>query len=726
VTARPWTSAALVVVAAGATAYAYFVDRRTVSDADREARRSDIFPSFRVEDVGRVELRSERGDALVIERDPRDASRWVLTAPRRARADEGSVDALLRELELAKRLRDVPDAEAAGLDAPRVRGKLSLGRLQYSFALGADAPRPEGAAYMRVDGEGSFVVDRTLKVQLLRGVDAYRDRTLVTYAPADVARVEVTAPDGHFAIERRGSTFRVGGPDGLRAARAAVEGLFALLADARAEAFVDDATADRSLGDAAAVTTLVVTPRDGARPAMTLRAGGECPSLPTDTVVVRDGPERVAGCVPRGVVGGWAGAGSDLVDRGLFFARADEIEELRLAGTGPGGLRVDIARRAGGWRERAPADRDLAPDEVDSANTLVADLAAARASDARVPAAGERFAARAIASIVRTGAAVTESIELGPVEADGTTLARRADDGAIVRLSREVARRAEPHRVVLHGRGVWRTPFEGAAVVSIDDGCGPTRQRLELRGGRWSLREPAGLPADTTAAVDLADAVARATSDTWIAESDDGTFGFEHGGACAVALGLAPNANGTARAPATLFFGADAAGGVYAKTAGGDGVFVAPLALRGQAARPAIDRARMRIDPAALDRVVVTRGAARIVLEAEEGRLTRATDAGSTVEASDAGNERLENALASFHAQGALHTGAAAPGEGFDRPTLEIQAIARGDAAERRTVITIGAPTRMDGGTDYFARTSGVEATFAVSRQCVDAILDAL
>ena len=74
---------------------------------------------------------------------------------------------------------------------------------------------------MRVEGEGTFVVGRSLKVQLLRGADAYRDRTLVPYGASDVGRVEMRAPGGGVvALERRGTAFRVGGTSGLRASRA--------------------------------------------------------------------------------------------------------------------------------------------------------------------------------------------------------------------------------------------------------------------------------------------------------------------------------------------------------------------------------------------------------------------------------------------------------------------------------------------------------------------------
>jgi hypothetical protein len=105
--------------------------------------------------VAREEL-DHAGESLVLERDrdagPGSASRWVLTSPRRERANPAEVDALLRELELAKRVREVSDDEAAGLAAPRVRGRVQVGSIEYWFALGAAAPRPEGAAYMRLEG----------------------------------------------------------------------------------------------------------------------------------------------------------------------------------------------------------------------------------------------------------------------------------------------------------------------------------------------------------------------------------------------------------------------------------------------------------------------------------------------------------------------------------------------------------------------------------------------
>jgi hypothetical protein len=89
-----------------------------------------------------------------------------------------------------------------------------------------------------------------------------------------------------------------------------------------------------------------------------------------------------------------------------------------------------------------------------------------------------------------------------------------------------------------------------------------------------------------------------------------------------------------------------------------------------------------------------------------------------------AGDDRLGAAVARFHARAALHSGAPAEDEGFERPTLEIETVSRGDEAPARTTIVVGGPTNA--GEDYFARASGIDATFAVPRQCVDAIVAAL
>ncbi len=731
------TPLALVVLAVGAVSYAYFVDRGRVSDADRSVRRRDVFPSFRVESVRRVEL-VHASEKLVLEREADAGAVWAMTSPQREPIDAATVDALLRELEMATRVRDVQDSDSAGLDAPRVRGSVVVGPLEYHFVLGADAIAPEGAAYMRIEGEGTFVVGRSLKVQLLRGADAYRDRTFVAYGASEIAQVDVQerAGNGGFVLKRHGTSFRVGGVAGLRASGVAVDRIFGALAEARAGRFLDDAAAARSRSESS--MTVVLLPRDSTRPRVRLVVGGTCPvandavaasagagpkpaadALERDVVLLRTEPSPMSACVDRALTEALFVNSETLVDKSPFMAHADEIEELRIDRLDAEGSRIDLARLGAGWHERAPADRDLSSGEADSANTLAAALAGARAIDVRRAEPGDRLVARARVTIVPAGGGADEIVETGAPDASGVVLAKRLDDGALLRLSRASARRFEPHPIALEARAVWLPSFDPGAVVVIDDSCSRATQRLELQDGVWKAR---GFEVDARSAAEIADAFARAKADAWVAENDDGAFGFEGEGSCAVMLALASVPEAGAPRRVGIIFGDAGEGGVYARTLDASGVFIAPVSLRELASHPAVARDGFRVDPERVTRVVLVRDGVKLALSrARAGDRLERTDGD---EASP--DDRLETALASLAAGAAVHTGPPAREEGIERPTLEIDATQRGGAGGSvETRIVIGAPTRAGTTDAYFARASGVDATFAVPKTLVDAILDA-
>jgi hypothetical protein len=313
----------------------------------------------------------------------------------------------------------------------------------------------------------------------------------------------------------------------------------------------------------------------------------------------------------------------------------------------------------------------------------------------------EPFAARARATIVRTGGSSTEVVDVGAPAPDGTVWVRRADDGALVRLAAAQARRFEPHPAALRARALWHAPFDPGAVVGIDDTCGPVPEKLVLRDGTWTMLAPKGFAVDPVAVTDLASALAHAKADAWITESDDGSFGLGRPGGCAVTLALAAPDGGAGRSVA-LSFGVDAGGGAfYARASDDPGVFVASGVLRAVASHPAIDRNRFHLDGHALGSITVARG---------DHRRAVALDA----DAPDA----LARAVEGLYAEAALHTGAAGKSEGMDHPTLEV--VGAG------VHVSIGAPASVDGIDGYYARAAGVDATFIVPKHAVDAIVAAM
>ncbi len=434
------TSLALIVLAAGALSYAYLFDRGGAPGREPVEGPRRVFPWLEPLEVRALSLERADGRLAFARTGDAGAATWDMTSPDAEPADPATVDALLADLGAAVRLRDVSlDAAATGLSAPRVRGRLELGGVAHTFALGAPAPLPSGASYMRVDAGGVFVVGPVLTEDLLRAADAYRDRTLVPFGISETARLEVSGgaePGGAYALVRSGVTFRVDGA--LRAARREVERVFAALAGMHADSFVVDAGADAP--DASPALHVLLAPSSPSRPRVELRLGGACPGAEADVVVAYAPPGRRAACVPESAADGLTpdGGRDALLDRGLFHARADEIAELRVERIGAKGAALDLARRGNGWHERSPEDRDLAGPEVDAANQRAGRLTDVAARDAR-PAASGPFAAASRVTVVRVDGA-TEVVEVGAPAPDGVLAARRLDDGALLTFGAEDAR----------------------------------------------------------------------------------------------------------------------------------------------------------------------------------------------------------------------------------------------------------------------------------------------
>jgi hypothetical protein len=425
------TSIALVVLAAGSLVYAYLFDRGAVDDADRAAGARRVFPRFDVPDVKQVVVESPAG-RLVLERAGDAGSAWAMTSPRVEAADPAAVGALLEDMRVAARARDVAvDPGAAGLTSPRARGSVTLGSLRYDFELGAPAPVPEGAAYMRVNGKGVFVTDRLLAEDLLRGADAYRDRILVPYGLTETATVTVHDPEQpgpDLVLSRSGSTFRVDGA--VRASRSAVEELFQGFADARADSFLDTPGPAPVVSGGVEVTLVAV---EASRPRVRLRFGGACPGNDKDIVVSVEEPSPRVACVGPLVATAVRQPRSRYVDDHPFYARADEVAELRLETVGPEGHVLDLARRGSGWHERAPEDRELIGSDGDPASALVDRLVALRAIQVVPPAAGELMPANVTLTIVRADG--TREVLVAGYERVGAPLrTRRGDDDAVLVL----------------------------------------------------------------------------------------------------------------------------------------------------------------------------------------------------------------------------------------------------------------------------------------------------
>ncbi len=125
-----------------------------MTEGEKKTRNGSVFVAWRREDVTRIAV-DHGSEHLVLERAKDDAgeAEWWMRAPIPEKADSEASDRLASALELAAVVRKVaPEVQVPGLDAPRVRGEIDMGRVTHRFVLAGDAPTPAGAAYLRVEG----------------------------------------------------------------------------------------------------------------------------------------------------------------------------------------------------------------------------------------------------------------------------------------------------------------------------------------------------------------------------------------------------------------------------------------------------------------------------------------------------------------------------------------------------------------------------------------------
>jgi hypothetical protein len=709
---RHATELVLFVLAAGVL-IAFLLERGNATDTERRDRDHDVFPAYRRADVDLIELK--QGQATVkIERRAAAADggevSWHMASPVDETADPAAVDRLVGDLEFAGVIRKVDPSVAGGFDTPRVVGTLSMKPLVYHFALGGAAPTPEGAGYLRVDGEGTFVVSRDFVKALTSPADTYRNRTVVPYLSLDLAHLELDTPGGHFTLDRADDVSFRFADTSVRVSRTALDRVWGALAEVRAETFLKDDDADRALGPAP--IRIVMTPKDPKRPSGELLVGGPCPEHAESVVFVRRSPTRASACVPGGVRAGLMTPREELVDRHLFASRADEIEEVILE-TIPSGTTIELARKGRGWHERKPADRELAGAEAGAANELVTKLTQGEGARIITPAEGPLYVARARARLKRGSSNVEEVVEL--LSRPGTV--RRAFDGAVLEVSPSIAHRLWPSEIALRGASVFPAGFAGHVPVSLQVQCDGTTE-LATREGRdakaaWTLSEPHGFAADPLAISDLATLVQNAQADSWIADRDDGELGFNEG-SCQVAVTLIGEAGNTRIG---IVFGKETDDGAfYAHALDDSAVFLAPRPLREGPDTLLIDRGGFRVDPGAVAQVSLSNGKAKRTLNAEPRR-----DAGSRDPTS-----RVLAALETLRPDMVVHLGLPKPGEGFGVPTLDVRIKIRADAGAREIHFVVGDTAMVERHRLTYARIDGVDATFGIAHDRLEPLFDAL
>jgi hypothetical protein len=314
--------------------------------------------------------------------------------------------------------------------------------------------------------------------------------------------------------------------------------------------------------------------------------------------------------------------------------------------------------------------------------------------------------------LVRDDKAAEETLELGRVEADGTLVARRVDDGAVLRFSREAARAFLVDSTLLRPRRLL--DFALSALVELETSR-PERQLLRRAPTGFELAVPAGFQVDGSLATEAALALGSLTAVRWVADADDGSFGL---GAPRLTARLRFDADAGV-AERTLVVGGAAPGGYHARFGDDQGVFLLERAVVERLDTLFIDRSAPMADPETLARLRLKHGEKTLTRERRGGVLV--ATGGPTVD-QNVLTPALE-ALAALRAEAAVHTGKALPSEGLASPVLELSMEpSPGLGAPRR--LRIGAQEVFRGLPVRYARVDGIDATLVIAESKIRVMLD--
>jgi len=650
--------------------------------------------------------------------EPHAAAVWDQVEPLQGTAEVARIDELLRAAHFATFIRKIAPEDvqrgAFGLANPKPVLTLTLGTTTYVIRVGGNAPAPRDARYLELSGapaaeSGVFVVSGNTCDGLSVTPDSFVLRQVVPYAGSMLRSLVLEQANRRLALEQAGKgDFRFVDAFGrARVARDAMDRLLLGLARTQTEPILVLAEAQAALG--ADATQVTLTPKDPKLPVAKLRFGGACPGFADRTVAIRDEPTPIAGCVPKLGLVELLAAPELLVDRALFRLRADEIEAFSVKGRDRS---LDVVREGHSFKMRAPAvaaiDEDVGRARAEAISEVRGEwLGSDSAPD------GPPTREIELSSGGATDADVTtERVQIWE-EAGGRGLARRLSDGAWLRLNPTAMRVFAVDSLLVRKRQLL--DLEDAKIQTVTVTWGASVQVLsQPERGQFELTLPSGYKSDGGLAVLLVDTVRGLTAESWIAEQDDGSFGF------ASQTAEFRVVETTGEIHEFIVGGRAGMGSFYAKQQNADPIFTLKASAVETLTTWLVDRSGFMLEPSAVDTLSLKSPHGALDIKRLGSELVQV---GGDFQLGQAKLSALGDVLSTVRPDAAVAFDANNPRYGFLRPSLDV----RIKLTDGSTVHwQVGLADTFRDTAIFYARVMGQAAVFVIPRQTITRILDAL
>ncbi len=318
------------------------------ADAKRQAQNVLNFERDKVDG-----LQIQNGDDTIELR--RANGKWRVEAPIQDQADGAMVERLLSDLETWQKDETIPAEEMRAhkdrlaeydLVKPKLRLKL-LGKDQPPEILFGKDAALDGRMYVRFeDGRDTFLVRQTVRGDIAKKAEDFRDRKLTELTTAQITRVVLKTAAGEMEVEKKGNDWEIVKPLRARADSRKVGDLLAQVTSARIQQFVADDRGDLQpygLAQPRGSITLFTTDDKQGR---TLQIGAG-PEKEKDQVYARFSARNFVYTLPKTIESILAFTPAELRDRHLLRIDTNVLDRLTIEGAGK--AKIVLARKEKDW-----------------------------------------------------------------------------------------------------------------------------------------------------------------------------------------------------------------------------------------------------------------------------------------------------------------------------------------------------------------------------------------
>jgi hypothetical protein len=339
---------AAIVLAVFAYVRLFELKRPSTEEAKRQAQNVVNFERANIDGVV-----IQNGDDKIEMR--RRDSKWRLETPIKDQADGSLIENLLSDLEnwqkdatiSAKEIEaDKSKLSEYGLNKPKLRLKL-LGRDRPpEIFFGKDAAL-EGKMYVRLDdSKETFLAAQTVKKDIEKKAEEFRDRKLTDLSTAQVSRVVLKSPVGEMELEKRNDHWEILKPLRARGDDQKIADLIAQVTTAQIQQFVADDHGDlHPFGLAEPRGAITLFTKDD-KQGQLLQIGGIA-QKEKDQVYVRSASRGFVYTLPKKIEEVLNTRPDDLRDRHLVRIDTNILDRITIDASGKG--KIVLARKNENW-----------------------------------------------------------------------------------------------------------------------------------------------------------------------------------------------------------------------------------------------------------------------------------------------------------------------------------------------------------------------------------------